>query len=195
MFYWGLSSKGQHGPIWLKAERLAQYRAKMMQSILRWQAKNPDKVRACNIATKKKHAANGKESLRRWKCTNKARWRALKAAWHKKQMKESPAYRLKITLRARLHVVLKSRGFKKRCAMNAVLGCNAEFLKGYIEAQFLPGMSWDRRTEFHVDHRIPLSSAKTEAEMIALCHYTNLRPMWAIENLLKGSKIPNQTSA
>jgi hypothetical protein len=52
-------------------------------------------------------------------------------------------------------------------------------------------MSWDNYGFYgwHIDHVIPLSSAKTEEEVYKLCHYTNLQPLWAEDNLKKGSKI------
>jgi hypothetical protein len=40
-----------------------------------------------------------------------------------------------------------------------------------------------------IDHIIPLSFAKTEEELYILCHYTNLQPLWAEENLKKSNKI------
>ena len=42
---------------------------------------------------------------------------------------------------------------------------------------------------WHIDHRIPLDSAKTYEDIERLIHYTNLQPMWAIENLKKSNKI------
>jgi 5-methylcytosine-specific restriction endonuclease McrA len=43
---------------------------------------------------------------------------------------------------------------------------------------------------WHVDHVIPLSSAKSkEEELEKLYHYTNLQPLWAIENIRKGSRL------
>lgn len=50
-------------------------------------------------------------------------------------------------------------------------------------------MTWENRNEWHIDHITPLSSAKTEEELYKLCHYTNLQPLWAEENLKKGNKI------
>ena len=55
--------------------------------------------------------------------------------------------------------------------------------------KFTTGMSWENRNEWHIDHKIPLSSAKTEEEIYELCHYTNLQPLWAFDNLSKGNKI------
>jgi hypothetical protein len=50
-------------------------------------------------------------------------------------------------------------------------------------------MSWNNRSEWHIDHITPMASAKTEHDAIKLNHYENLRPLWAIDNLRKGSKI------
>ena len=70
-----------------------------------------------------------------------------------------------------------------------IVGCTPEFLKEYLEKQFKDGMSWENRHLFHIDHIIPLSSAKTEKEIYKLCHYTNLQPLWVDENLKKSNKI------
>jgi len=50
-------------------------------------------------------------------------------------------------------------------------------------------MSWDRMDEIHIDHIIPIATAKTEEDVLRLSHFTNLRPMWAKENLVKGAKV------
>ena len=56
--------------------------------------------------------------------------------------------------------------------------------------KFTEGMSLDiMGRDIHIDHIIPLSSAKTEEEVYRLCHYTNLQPLWAEENLKKGNRI------
>lgn len=71
----------------------------------------------------------------------------------------------------------------------SVLGCDLADFKKHIDRQLCMGMSWDNRKSWHVDHIIPLSTAKTEADAIALSHHTNLRPMWAKDNLTKGARI------
>ena len=52
-------------------------------------------------------------------------------------------------------------------------------------------MSWENHgaKTWHIDHIIPLASAKTEEEVFLLCHYTNLQPLWWSDNLSKGSKL------
>jgi len=72
-----------------------------------------------------------------------------------------------------------------------LVGCDLQTLKEYIEKQFKEGMTWENHGFYgwHIDHIIPLGTAKTEEEMIKLCHYTNLQPLWALENLRKSKKI------
>jgi hypothetical protein len=71
-----------------------------------------------------------------------------------------------------------------------IIGCSPLFLKEYIENQFIQDMSWEKFGKYiHIDHIIPLSSAKTEEEIYKLCHYTNLQPLWAEDNLKKSNKI------
>ena len=50
-------------------------------------------------------------------------------------------------------------------------------------------MSWENMGKWHIDHIIPLSTAITEEDVIRLCHYTNLQPLWAEDNLKKSNKL------
>ena len=53
-------------------------------------------------------------------------------------------------------------------------------------------MSWDNiGRDWHIDHIFPLSKVnwENEEERKMACHYTNLQPMFAIENIKKGNKI------
>ncbi|MEM4726181.1 MAG: hypothetical protein QXG63_04505 [Nitrososphaerales archaeon] len=63
----------------------------------------------------------------------------------------------------------------------------------YLESKFLPGMTWDNhgRNGWHIDHVRPLSSFDlTDPEQLKqACHYTNLCPMWANDNIRKSNKL------
>lgn len=99
-------------------------------------------------------------------------------------------FRLKNNIRSRLIQFLKSYNLHKDNKTFDIVGCSPEFLKEYLEQKFTEGMSWNLVGQhIHIDHIIPLSSAKTEEEVYKLCHYTNLQPLWAEDNLKKGSKI------
>jgi len=104
-----------------------------------------------------------------------------------------PIYKLNIIIRGRINKFFKLNEINKKNNTFDIVGCSPIFLKEYIENKFTEGMSWDNRGLFgwHIDHIIPLSSAKTEEEIYTLCHYTNLQPLWAEDNLRKGNKILN----
>ena len=52
-------------------------------------------------------------------------------------------------------------------------------------------MCWENHGEWHIDHVVPLASAKTEDEIYKLNHYSNLQPLWKIDNLKKSNKLIN----
>lgn len=109
----------------------------------------------------------------------------------KKKYKKDHLFKLKHNLSNRMRDFLKLKSFKKTQSYNDVIGCSVEFLKEYIQKKFTCGMNWENHGigGWHIDHIIPLSSAKTEEEIYKLCHYTNLQPLWAKENLKKGKKL------
>jgi hypothetical protein len=110
-----------------------------------------------------------------------------------KRREESPHVALAHALRTRIHRALKGN-FKSSSVVKA-LGCSLEYFKEYIEKQFQSGMTWENHTVkgWHLDHIIPLCSVDlTDSEQYKkVCHYTNLRPLWAGENLRrKKNKLP-----
>lgn len=108
--------------------------------------------------------------------------------WLKKKRENDPLYRLKVICRARTLQFLKRKGLTKSVKFNDYIGCTVEELKQHIESLFSSDMTWDNQGLWHLDHIVPLSSAKTEEEIYRLLHYSNLQPLWAKDNLVKGSK-------
>jgi len=96
---------------------------------------------------------------------------------------------LSCNLRSRIVTFLKTKNITKRNTTYDIIGINSDELRIYIEKQFKKGMHWENYGEWHIDHIIPLSSAQNEEDVYRLCHYTNLQPLWAIENLQKTNKI------
>lgn len=104
--------------------------------------------------------------------------------------KNNELYALKCRMRSRLNSALKGLGLKKEnTTTQQIIGCSYEELKSHIEKQFTDGMSWDNRSEWHIDHIIPLDSANNKEELYKLSHYTNLQPLWEKDNLIKGKKL------
>ena len=106
----------------------------------------------------------------------------------KKRYASDPIHRLKKTVRARIRDVLKSRGLRKSRKTSQFVGCDWGTLRAHIESRFADGMSWENMGRWHIDHIKPLFLAKTEEEIFNLCHYTNLQPLWAHDNLTKSFK-------
>lgn len=73
-----------------------------------------------------------------------------------------------------------------RASPVTAVGCDHPELRGHIAGQFRTGMCWEKYRQWEVDHVRPLSSARTLSELIALCHFSNLQPLWRSENLRKG---------
>lgn len=109
---------------------------------------------------------------------------------HQKRMMQNIDFRIKKNLRGRVYVALK-RGVKSTPTME-LLGCTIDEFKSHFESLFTEGMSWDKYMEggIHIDHKIPcISFDLTKEEEQKKCfHYTNLQPLWAIDNLKKGTK-------
>lgn len=106
----------------------------------------------------------------------------------KERKKNNPIFKLKTLYRSKTNKILGNN----RDETFEIIGCTPQSLKEHLERQFKDGMTWENHGLYgwHIDHIIPLSSAKTEEELYKLCHYTNLQPLWAKDNLAKSNKLP-----
>lgn len=82
----------------------------------------------------------------------------------------------------------------RRAERTAILvGCDTEFLRGYLEARFEPGMTWKNYgSVWEVDHRIPCASydMTDPSHQRSAFHYSNLQPLFSRKNRLKSAKMP-----
>jgi hypothetical protein len=106
---------------------------------------------------------------------------------NKQRRKKEPIFRLINSARSAVNRYLN----KNNLRTFDIVGCSPQELKEHIEKQFKIGMDWENHGKYgwHIDHIIPLSSAKNEYELKRLCHYKNLQPLWFKDNLSKGAKI------
>lgn len=110
-------------------------------------------------------------------------------SYEKERRAVDPVFDLTLRVRGSIADSIKRMGYTKRNRCHQILGCDWQFLKGYIEAKFWPGMTWENRGQWEIDHIVPISSAVTEDDVIRLNHYTNLQPLWASDNRSKGAKM------
>lgn len=94
-------------------------------------------------------------------------------------------YRLLHNLRIRVYNALKFN-FKSKSTLR-LIGCSLEQLKSYLEKQFKVGMNWNNYGAWHVDHIRPCASfdLSKKSEQLKCFNYTNLQPLWALENKIK----------
>lgn len=137
---------------------------------IKYNKDNPIKVFQFQKNYRKKH---------KLKCNNKS------ASYIRKKRKNDINYRLSDRLRARLRSALK-RNSKKGSAIKD-LGCSISEFKIYLQSKFQEGMTWENCGDWHIDHIIPLASfdLTIRNQLIKACHYTNLQPLWAIDNIRK----------
>jgi len=100
-----------------------------------------------------------------------------------------PIFALKCRLRVRIRKMLKTKNYRASAEVYKELGCDKPTLMKWFEQYFNEEMNWDTFKDWHIDHIIPLATAKNEEDLIRLCHYTNLQPLMAKDNMKKGIKI------
>lgn len=122
-----------------------------------------------------------------------------KRRYQSERREKDSLYKLTENIRCRVKNYLDIKKITKKNKTFDIVGCTPKELSIFLEKKFKDGMTWDNYGFYgwHIDHIIPLSSAKTEEELYKLFHYTNLQPLWAFDNLSKGDKIlsplPNNT--
>jgi hypothetical protein len=187
----------QKGSIWKKenkekvneTKRICRERNKEKYTLTdrAWRERTRERRREVYNAYREENKERINEKKREVYARNSQHYKEYKRAYRKSQ-KENPLYQLTKRIRDRTYQVFRNRKIPKTKSTKEMLGCSWEELKEHIERQFVDGMSWERMKEIHIDHIIPLASAKTEEELIKLAHYKNLQPLWARDNISKGAK-------
>ena len=111
--------------------------------------------------------------------------------------KNNPQFKLKKNLSRRVRSALTKFKTRKNISTLELTGVNdTQFLIDYITKQFKTdsngvSMTWDNYGKWHIDHIKPCSSfdLRCPVQQLACFHYTNLQPLWAIDNLKKQDKI------
>ena len=107
-----------------------------------------------------------------------------------KRYHSDPTYATKLRLRSRMNIAIKAAGLDKKCdSSSELLGISYQGLKEWLEAQFTEGMTWENRSDWHVDHRVPCDAfdLSDETNQRICFWYKNLQPMWAKDNIQKSN--------
>jgi len=169
--------------------------------------KNKDAQRAYQKEYAEKHAEKKREISRKWYAEHKDRARKTQREYYNNnkeainakacsyealKMASDPCYRITKTLRCRLRDALRDGTIPKGDSTKNLLGCSIEEFKEHLEMQWEDGMSWDNHGVhgWHIDHIRPCASFDLlDPEQQRECfHYTNMQPLWAVDNLKKSKK-------
>jgi len=179
-----------------KREYSVRYRLENSDKISKinsnWYASNKDRARDYSSNYRKLNKEKVSSINKKWKSDN--RDRISKRAKHR--YNNDLTFKIKSIIRSRFRQAIKNNQ-KVGSAIN-LLGCSIFKLKIHLQLKFYRAtgdsnryMTWDNYGEWHIDHIRPLSSFNLQDidELKQACHYTNLQPLWAKDNLKKWNKI------
>ena len=145
------------------------------------------------IAKDRKYRQENKEKVaareRKYRQKNKEKLKA-RSRKYMRQRRLDPEFNLICRLRCRMYNAVKRAGLDKKCdSSSKLLGISYQGLKEWLEAQFTEGMTWENRSDWHVDHRVPCDAFDmTVEENQRICFwYKNLQPLWATQNIQKSN--------
>ena len=171
-----------------------------------WRDKNPEKLTLTARISSLKHSkkiqnlkitdAEAYDIIRKkrnilnnnWKKNNPEKKNKLQRLYRKRRNARDPGFKLLANCRTQIHRVLKGNIKSKKT--KELLGCTVEELKRHLSSKFIDNMSFENYGKWHVDHIKPCAKfdfTKPE-EQVKCFHYTNLQPLWAIDNIKKGAK-------
>ena len=163
-----------------------------------WRDKNPEKLnlyikKIKNLKTTDAEAyaiirEKRNKLTSNWKKNNPEKKNKLQRLYRKRRKDRDPGFKLLSNCRTHIYKVLKGNVKSKKT--KELLGCTVEELKRHLSSKFVDNMSFENYGKWHVDHIKPCAKFDfTKPEEQAKCfHYTNLQPLWAIDNIKKGAK-------
>lgn len=123
--------------------------------------------------------------------TRKEKQKKYMTPYTREKRAKNPLFKLTNDIRKTIGGCLRENGYTKRSKTYEILGCSFEEFYNHIEQQFTDNMSWDNKGRYgwHIDHIVPIAFGTTEEEIYLLNHYTNLRPLWAKDNMVKAAQL------
>lgn len=179
-----------------RAKETPEQREKRLAYLKEYQRRNAASLKAKKRAQARRYyEKNRAEMLAKGRAYRRAFGRAVSARRAQK-IKESPAAMLVSRLRHRLYLAFARARAGKKASTLGLVGCSPEFLVKWIESQFSDGMSFSNYGQWHVDHIIPCAAfdLSDQSQQRVAFHFTNLRPMWGVENAAKKDSLPVEKS-
>ncbi len=127
-----------------------------------------------------------------WANVDKARERSRKNAMARYyRLKHTPEFKLRHIMRNTISRITRKTKTGKSRKTNEYLGCTFTEARFHIERQFKRGMTWANHGEWEIHHIIPLAEwdLSDPQQMVRATHFTNLKPLWRIENRAIGARL------
>jgi hypothetical protein len=155
----------------------------------RYRLRHGERLREEERKWREQNPAVKKEREERYKARHPERHK-LRYKRHYQNKKNDPMFALNYRMR---HGIWRSvKEYKQGQPWEGFVDYTVDELRVHLERQFLPGMGWHNMGQWHIDHIVPLAHHKFESpedpEFKAAWALTNLRPLWAEENLRKSAK-------
>jgi hypothetical protein len=167
-------------------------RLRLINYLKDYRKKNKQKLKNKRLLKKKLYPELEKESKKRYynKYKNTPKFKEKRRIAKNKKYKSNLQFQIKERLSSRLRMALKSN--IKITRATELLGCSLNYFKHYLKDKFTNGMTWSlfMNGKIHIDHIKPcrLFDLSKFEEQLKCFHYTNLQPLWAIDNLRKQGK-------
>lgn len=151
----------------------------------KYRANNLDSVKDNQKKYYRNNIDNVKEKYIEYYYDNKEKAISNGREYKKYKRKTDIVFKLSSSVRRLVYDAFRNKGYKKSSRTAQILGCSYEEFKIYLENKFEPWMTWDNKGLYNskinygwdIDHIIPLSTARTEKDILKLNHYTNLQPL------------------
>jgi len=167
-------------------DKIAEYDRK-------YRLKNKDKINKRRRRWRLKNEGNIAQQRQGYRLKNKNKIAKRQREYAYNLWKTSPRY----VLSKRMSMVIRKslRQGKNGRSWELLVGYTVEDLKTHLESLFVEGMTWKLllQGKIHIDHIMPISRfhyEKPEDPEFKICWgLSNLQPLWARDNLVKGSKV------
>ena len=166
---------------------------KVLLATRKWQNKNAGRVAEKRKEWRKVNPDKRKAEFQRWKDKYPEKAKVLFRGYARERRKTIKG---NLVNRIAPSMARSLREGKNGRTWENLVEYTVEDLKKHLEKNFLLGMSWENRNLWHIDHKIPISAFNYETtediDFKRCWALSNLRPLWAFENISKKDKILKQ---
>lgn len=168
-----------------KKEYSKKHKKRIIEYQKQWRQEHKEEIIEYQKQWCKEHKEYIKEKAKIYQKEKKQYLNKQRIKYKKNRKEKDKLFKLKFNISSLVRGSIKRNGYQKKSKTTDILGCSIEEFKQYLEQQFKSWMNWDNYGKYNgeygygwdIDHIIPVSSAKTEEDILKLNNYTNLQPL------------------